>query len=81
METASSGDTPITELKHHGASWHQTKPLQDNGIDTVEQFAALAAEHTSDPDHSALAAMAGVGPRRIAILTDALRAWSATRRD
>ncbi|MET9260414.1 helix-hairpin-helix domain-containing protein [Amycolatopsis sp. NPDC004079] len=78
MGTATDADgTPITALHRYGTTWHQTRPLRNAGITTVEAFADLAAQHENNPAASALADVPDLGPARIAMLIAALRDWNA----
>ncbi|UKD50876.1 hypothetical protein L3Q65_00860 (plasmid) [Amycolatopsis sp. FU40] len=72
---ADTASTPITALHKHGVTWHQTQPLRQHGITTVEQFADLAAQHDKEPRTSDLSAVPRLAATRIDMLTRALHAW------
>ncbi|WP_409186690.1 hypothetical protein F9C11_21615 [Amycolatopsis sp. VS8301801F10] len=67
--------TPITVLHQHGLTFHQTAPLRAAGHDTAEAVAQLVDEHRATVSSSTLSQLSGMGPRRIALVTDAVDAW------
>ncbi|GAB3376374.1 hypothetical protein [Amycolatopsis echigonensis] len=69
--------TPITVLHEHGLTFHQTGPLRAAGRETAEAVAKLVDEHRAAPDGSTLSQLSGMGPRRLALVADAVDAWRA----
>jgi hypothetical protein len=75
MTTAENAATPITELHGYGLTFHQTRPLQQAGITTVEQLTELVDEHDDAPEGSRLAGVPSFGPARVQKVLDAVHTW------
>lgn len=70
----------IIVLHKHGLNHHQTGPLKAAGYDTAEAVAELVDAHRGYPlTDSALSRVSGMGPRRLALVCDAVDAWRAAR--
>lgn len=67
--------TPVTALHGFGLTFHQTRPLQNDGITTVEQLSTLIDEHDTHSQGSRLAAVPSLGPARIQMVRTAVQAW------
>ena len=70
--------TDLKVLHEHGLSHHQTGPLRAAGHDTAEAVAYLVDAHRAAPaTESALSRVTGMGPRRVALVCDAVDSWRA----
>jgi hypothetical protein len=70
--------TELKALHQHGLTHHQTGPLKAAGHNTVEAVARLVDAHRGAPAvPSALSRVTGMGPRRLALVCDAVDSWRA----
>ncbi|MFI5614682.1 hypothetical protein [Amycolatopsis sp. NPDC051903] len=69
----------IVDLHQVGLTFHQTRPLRQDGITTVELLAELLDAHDAHPQGSRLSAVPQFGPGRVAKVRAALDAWKAAR--
>ncbi|MBB4689804.1 hypothetical protein [Amycolatopsis jiangsuensis] len=68
--------TPIAVLHEHGLTFHQTGPLKKAGYDTAEAVAELVDAHRDYAGgESALSRVPSMGPRRVALVCEAVDAW------
>lgn len=68
--------TPIQELSGDGGlTHHQTTPLRQHGIKTVERLAELVDAHRENPDGSELSTVAGFSRARIEKACAAIDRW------
>lgn len=71
--------TDLVVLHEHGLTHHQTLPLRKAGHGTAEAVAQLVDAHRATPalSLSTLAGLSGMGPRRLALVCDAVDSWRA----
>ncbi len=76
VTTSETTATPIQELSGDGGlTHHQTTPLRQHGITTVEQLAELVDAHRANPDGSELSTVAGFGRKRVELACTAVDRW------
>lgn len=76
VTTSETTATPIQELSGDGGlTHHQTTPLRQHGITTVERLAELVDAHRANPDGSELSTVAGFGRARIEKVCAAIDRW------
>jgi DNA invertase Pin-like site-specific DNA recombinase len=76
VPTSETTATPIQELSGDGGlTHHQTTPLRQHGITTVEQLAELVDAHRANPDGSELSTVAGFGRKRVELACTAVDRW------
>lgn len=76
VTTSETTATPLQELNGDGGlTHHQTTPLRQHGITTVERLAELVDAHRTNPDGSELSTVAGFGRKRVELACTAIDRW------